>query len=88
VLTKWIIGDSTAAHVGRKGSDDEADGEKNSPYLLPKVMSSDEGSSLRDGVATSNDGLVGKALVILKQSLALRLGLIMFGLWFTNITYT
>lgn len=80
-IAGWIVGDG----VGRKG---DGEAEKKSPYLLPKVRSSDEALSSRDGVVGRESRLIGRDMDRLKENLALRLGLIVFVLWIANITYT
>ncbi|KAL5326830.1 hypothetical protein ACEPPN_004519 [Leptodophora sp. 'Broadleaf-Isolate-01'] len=91
ILTRWIVGETAghAALVRKTSGEDDAVGQKNSPYLLPKVKA-EEGasSSLSNGVraAASNgrfEGVLGK----LNHSLKLRVGLIMFVMWLGNVTY-
>lgn len=71
----------------RKSSDnDDVAGEKNSPYLLPKIKSEGEASS-SNATARTDGGLFEKVVVKLTDSLRLRLGLIAFVMWIANVTY-
>ncbi|KAK0129754.1 hypothetical protein ONS96_000309 [Cadophora gregata f. sp. sojae] len=90
-LTRWIVGDAAGSLAqSRKSSDnDDLKGEKNSPYLLPKVKTEDAASSslLADDRTSSSDERTKGVLGKLNSSLKLRVGLIMFIMWLGNMMY-
>ena len=90
-LTRWIVGDTVGRPAqARKISDDEdVNGEKNSPYLLPKVKTEDvsSSSSSMDERASLGDSSSSGFLGRLSGSLKLRVCLILFIMWLGNIMY-
>ncbi|KAL2074338.1 hypothetical protein VTL71DRAFT_8116 [Oculimacula yallundae] len=86
-LTRWLVGDATG-HARKNGDVDDLAGEKNSPYLSPKVKSEDgDRASPNDTRTAPSNGRFGSVLGKLGTSLKLRVGLIAFVMWLGNITY-
>ncbi|CZS93565.1 uncharacterized protein RCO7_09527 [Rhynchosporium graminicola] len=86
-LTRWIVG-NTACHIRKHSDNDEIAGEKNSPYLLPKLKSGDVAlPTSHFSSSTGGSARFGNVLTKLGNSLKLRVSLIMFIMWLGNVTY-